>query len=117
MGTCDISAGTFTRRSDGFTSSDSFESGTDDDGPFFKVGKARYSPLTPPTSEQLVGTWQAAAGSRYVFSANGAFGPGAWRLEGYLLELRPGDMPQWISTVGMTGDSLMVMNGAVYSRQ
>ncbi len=52
-----------------------------------------------------------------MFSAGGAFGPGTWRLEGYLLELRPADMPGWISTVGMTGDSFLIMNGAVYARQ
>jgi len=117
VGTCAVSDGTFTRQSDGFTSTDSFESGTDGDGAFFKVGQARSSPMTAPTAEQLVGTWKESSGAHYVFSAGGAFGSGTWRLEGYLLELHPSDRPGWISTVGMTGDSFLIMNGAVYSRQ
>jgi hypothetical protein len=56
VGTCDFSGGTLTRQHDGFTATDPFESGTDGDGAFFKLGQARYSPLTPPTAEQLVGT-------------------------------------------------------------
>ncbi len=117
VGTFEVANGTITQRIDGFTSSDAFESGTDGDGAFFKVGAARYSPLTPPTADQLVGTWKESSGYRYVFGAGGAFGSGTWQLEGYLLELRPADRPSWIATVGMTGDSFLVMDGAIYSRQ
>ena len=117
LGTCELGSGTLTQHIDGFTSADSFESGTDGEGAFFKLGAARHSPLTPPTASQLVGTWKESSGYSYVFSPDGAFGSGTWRLEGYLLELHPADRPSWISTVGMTGDSFLIMNAAIYSRQ
>jgi hypothetical protein len=38
-------------------------------------------------------------------------------LEGHLLQLTPRDAPSWISFVGMTGDSFLIMGQTVYTRQ
>ncbi|MDP1827891.1 MAG: hypothetical protein Q8L48_31750 [Archangium sp.] len=131
VGTFEVEDGRFTQHLGGYDSSDTFESGSDGDGPYFKVGAAKYAALSPPTPGQLVGAWKSPRG-KFVVNEDGTFelgnvifnedsvvaggSKGTWVLDGFLLQLSPPDAPSWISLVGMSG-SLLVMGQTVYSRQ
>ncbi len=49
VGTFSLSNGQITRVQDGVASTDSFEHGISADGPWFEIGKRRYSALAPPS--------------------------------------------------------------------
>ena len=133
VGTCELTGdGKFTIRADGYSSTDDFEHGSDDEGPFFKVGAMRYQPLAPPEDGLVVGTWKSP-GSKLVFHEDGTFElgniqftdeyvataghSGQWRLDGYLVQLQPKDAPGWINTIAMSGDSSLIVGTTVYKRQ
>lgn len=132
LGTFEVVEEKITLHIDGYDSTASFESGSDGEGPFFKVGAHKYQPLTPPTAESLVGNWKSASG-KFIFRADGTFeqgnvlftegyvvaagGQGRWQLDGYLLWVRPPDAPSWITTVGMTGENFLIVGSTVYTRR
>lgn len=128
VGTFQIADGSITQQHDGFTSTDPFTFGDDASGAYFGVGATRFRPLTPPTEDWLFGRWKTAGGE-YVFARDGsctlgqntavAVGGGGcrWRLEGHLLEVQPNGARGWISFIGASSDSLLIIGTSVYSRQ
>ncbi len=131
VGTFVIEDGKITQVVDGYSSTNSFETGSDADGTFFKNGAAKYLPLTPPSSDSLVGEWKSPS-SKFVFNEDSTFemgqvvvneeitaaagGGGTWALDGYLVWLKTNGGPSWMNTVGMSGESFLIQGTTVYSR-
>lgn len=130
LGTFQIDGARIVQHYDGFDADDPFESGSDEDGEWFKIGGAKYVPLSFVSESELVGTWKGN-GSKFIFRADGTYESGqivstdefvansvlrgTWALEGYLLAVSPRDAAGWIGTLGQ-GHSLLLINGTVYSR-
>jgi hypothetical protein len=130
VGTFAIDDGKIEQHYDGYDANDPFESGTDGDGEWFKIGGAKYVPLFFVNADELVGTWKTG-GSKFVFHDDGTYESGqiletsefvansrlqgTWLVDGYLLSVKPNDAAGWIGTVGRWG-SLLLINGTVYSR-
>lgn len=130
VGTYSVSGGTITMAHDGYRSTDPLSDGEDDAGPWFAIRHLKYRPVSPVSSDTLIGTW-TAGGSRFVFHADGTFesgqvsvelGAGAahqgrWTLDGYLLMLEPAGAPGWITTVGTTVDErFLILGNALHAR-
>ncbi len=129
LGTFTLVGDNLTRAYDTFSHTDAFSHGDDDEGPWFNAGAARRRPIEPASSVQLIGTWRSA-GTSYRFAADGsvvtgfntelAVGQhvGAWRLDGYLLQLSPADAPSWVSFIGSTGKGrYLVIGNRLFSRE
>ncbi len=130
VGTFQIDDGKIVQHYDGFDSNEPFESGSGDDGEWFKIGGAKYAPLFVVSPSELVGTWKAS-GSKFVFHDDGTYESGqivstdefvanavqsgTYTVDGYLLSVTPNDRRGWIGTIGRWG-SLLLINGTVYSR-
>jgi hypothetical protein len=130
LGTFAIDDGKIAQHYDGFDADDPFESGSDGDGDWFKIGGAKYVPLYFVNPDELVGTW-TTSGSKFVFRDDGTYESGqivgngefvansvlhgTWVLDGFLLSVTPKEARGWIGTVGRWG-SLLLINGTVYSR-
>lgn len=131
VGTFTVADGQLRQAYDGFESAGAFRVGTDDSGPYFAIGEARYRPLEKATAAGLDGTW-ISGGSKYVFKADGTYemgqvvdtpdwtaavgGRGTYELDGHLLAIRPRDGPGWIAFVGATGPTL-IMGTSVYRKE
>ncbi len=120
LGTFEVEDGVISEHVEGINTRNPFRSGNDGEGPWFEISATRYRPLTPPTDADLVGTWKGP-GVKYVFRAEGtvvaAGAPGTWVLDGYLLQLSPSGAPGWITTVGLTGNDLLVVGPSVCKRE
>jgi hypothetical protein len=131
VGTFNIKDGRITQTTDGFTQTDTFKSGSDKDGPWFEIGAGRHYPLEQTSAKAIVGTWRSPSGT-YTFRADGTYGSGdvivnsavtvaqrsggTWQADGYLLALRPSNGAEWMTSVGRTGQFL-VIGQAVYKRE
>ncbi|MBX3467866.1 MAG: hypothetical protein KF878_13375 [Planctomycetes bacterium] len=131
VGTFQLVDGQLRQSYDGFENAGPFRVGTDDSGPYFAIGEARYRPLEKATTAGLVGSW-VSAGSRYVFKADGTYemgyvdstregtvtigAQGTFELDGYLIAIRPREGPGWIAFVGATGPTL-IMGTSAYSKE
>jgi hypothetical protein len=116
VGTFSVKEGAIIQTHDGFHHTDAFRSGSDNNGAWIEIGGARYYPLAPASAKDLVGTW-SFSGQKFRFRADGTLaGGGAWQLDGYLLAIRNGNAPQYITTVGRTG-KLLIIGTTSYSRE
>lgn len=131
LGTYEVGEGTITQHHDGFDSTDPLTWGTDDGGPWMKIGGAKYGALEFANEDHLLGEW-VGAGSKFVFHDDGSYESGqivdtgewvgatsmkgTWQLDGYLIEFRPQGAPSWIGTVAKA-NHLLLINTTVYSRE
>lgn len=127
VGTCSVENGAFSRTIDGHTQGGAFAAGTDKEGAYMSIGAARHRPLAAVDAKLLVGTWKSP-GNTYEFRADGTYTSGnltstsaigkrgTWAVEGYTLFVRPEGEDGWVSTIGATAGSAMVIDSAVYLR-
>ena len=100
-------------------------------GKFFKIGAGIYRPIAAPTAQTIVGSW-TAAGTRYVFHANGTYEmgqaasgsgwasgarvSGPYSVDGHLVVMRPQGGQITIVPMGLVTPRLLLIDGIFYER-
>lgn len=124
VGTFKVANGKMSTDVGGFKDEGAFTTGKDNSGIWFEIGKARYRPCIPVTSDFLVGTWRIPGSAQYTFDKDGSLkfgyllrgddfvagsnGTGSWVLDNYLIAFDKKDDYSVNSIYKFTDDSIII---------
>lgn len=124
VGTFKVANGKMSTDVGGFKNEGAFTTGKDSSGIWFEIGKARYRPCVPVTSDFLVGTWRIPGSAQYTFDKDGSLkfgyllrgddfvagsnGTGNWVLDNYLIAFDKKDDYSVNSIYKFTDDSIII---------
>lgn len=121
VGTWSVSGGKMNYDVGGFRYADTFTTGKDSGGVYFKLNEKRFQPCEPVTEAFLSGRWTKSGSEARTFGRNGALridgsaDPLAYALDGYLIAIDDGNNYIVDSIFKLTNDAI-VIGSSVYNR-